>query len=191
VARALTVKSGDRALLARLVVGEEAALRETYRTYAPAVFGLALRVLGSDGLAQEVTQDVFVRLWEQPARFDPERGPLRAYLLAMAHSRAVERVRSEESQRRRRDAAGRERVMHAPSDPAQIVTARANGNAVREALAELPEDQRIAIEMAYFDGLSYREVADSQGVPEGTVKYRIRSGMQKMKAALQSAEVAP
>ena len=191
MARALTVNSGDRALLARLVVGEEAALRETYRTYAPAVFGLALRVLGSDGLAQEVTQDVFVRLWEQPTRFDPERGQLRAYLLAMAHSRAVERVRSEESQRRRRDAASRERPMNAPADPAHIVTARADGDAVRKALADLPEDQRVAIEMAYFDGLSYREVADSLGEPEGTVKYRIRSGMQKMKAALQSAEVVP
>jgi RNA polymerase sigma-70 factor (ECF subfamily) len=191
VARALTVKSGDRALLARLVVGEEAALRETYRTYAPAVFGLARRVLGSDGLAQEVTQDVFVRLWEQPARFDPERGQLRAYLLAMAHSRAVERVRSEESQRRRRDAASRERPVSAQTDPASIVAARADGDAVRKALAELPDDQRVAIEMAYFDGLSYREVADSLGEPEGTVKYRIRSGMQKMKAALQSAEVVP
>jgi RNA polymerase sigma-70 factor (ECF subfamily) len=191
VARALTVNRGDRALLARLVAGDEAALRETYRTYAPAVFGLALRVLGSDGLAQEVTQDVFVRLWEQPARFDPARGQLRAYLLAMAHSRAVERVRSEESQRRRRDAASRERAMSAPSDPAHIVTARADGAAVRKALAELPDDQRVAIEMAYFDGLSYREVADSLGEPEGTVKYRIRSGMQKMKAALQSAEVVP
>jgi RNA polymerase sigma-70 factor (ECF subfamily) len=191
VARALTVNRGDRALHARLVVGDEAALRETYRTYAPAVFGLALRVLGSDALAQEVTQDVFVRLWEQPTRFDPARGQLRAYLLAMTHSRAVERVRSEESQRRKRDAATRERVVHAPTDPAHIVTARADGDAVRKALAELPEDQRVAIEMAYFDGLSYREVADSLGEPEGTVKYRIRSGMQKMKAALQSAEVVP
>jgi RNA polymerase sigma-70 factor (ECF subfamily) len=191
VAPTLTVNSGDRALLARLVDGEEAALRETYRAYSPAVFGLALRVLGSDGLAQEVTQDVFVRLWEQPTRFDPDRGQLRAYLLAMTHSRAVERVRSEESQRRRRDAAGRERLTNTPADPASIVVARADGDAVRAALAELPDDQRVAIEMAYFEGLSYREVADSLGEPEGTVKYRIRSGMQKMKSALQSAEVVP
>jgi RNA polymerase sigma-70 factor, ECF subfamily len=191
VARAVSVKRLDRELVARLVGGEESALRETYRAYAPAVFGLAIRVLGNDALAQEVTQDVFVRLWEQPARFDPERGPLRAYLLAMTHSRAVERVRAEESQRRRREAVRRERVMNAPADPALIVTARADGDAVRNALAELPDDQRTAIEMAYFDGMSYREVADSLGEPEGTVKYRIRSGMQKMKAALQSAEVAP
>ena len=180
----------DADLAARMVAGDAAALRDTYRTYAPAVFGLAVRVLGNDALAEEVTQDVFVRLWEAPERFDPTRGPLRAYLLAMTHSRAVERVRSEESQRRRFEHARRE-PLRVVADPAQLVADRDEGAAVRRALAELPEDQRGAIELAYFEGLSYREVADRLDEPEGTVKYRIRSGMQKMKATLQAHEVTP
>jgi RNA polymerase sigma-70 factor (ECF subfamily) len=179
----------DAHLAARLVAGDADALRDAYRTYAPAVFGLAVRVLGSDVFAEEVTQDVFVRLWEAPERFDHTRGPLRAYLLAMTHSRAVERIRSEESQRRRVEHARRE-PLRVVSDPAQIVADHDEGAAVRRALAELPDDQRGAIELAYYEGLSYREVAERLDEPEGTVKYRIRSGMQKMKAALQAGEVS-
>ena len=100
--------SRDRDLAARLVAGDESALREAYRVHAPAVHGLALRVLSNEALAEEIVQDVFVRLWEQPERFDVSRGPIRAFLLSMTHSRAVERVRSEESQRRRRTELGRQ-----------------------------------------------------------------------------------
>jgi RNA polymerase sigma-70 factor (ECF subfamily) len=179
-------------LVARLVAGDEAALRETYQTFAPAVFGLAVRVLANETLAEEVTQDVFVRLWQRPEHFDAGRGTLRAYLLAMTHSRAVERVRAEESLRRRHEAARREEVVPATGeDPARVLVDRDTHAAVRRALAELPEAQRVAIEMAYFDGLSYREVADALAEPEGTVKYRIRSGMQKLRAALRAVEVAP
>ena len=182
--------SRDRELAARLVAGDEGALRETYRAYAPAVHGLALRVLSNEGLAEEVVQDVFVRLWEQPERFDASRGPLRAFLLAMAHSRAVERVRSEESLRRRHAVAA---FQPAPlvDEPARVLETRDAEHAVRAALAVLPDVQRVPIEMAYFDGLSYREVARELDEPEGTVKYRIRMGMQKLRAALQSVEVAP
>jgi RNA polymerase sigma-70 factor (ECF subfamily) len=110
----------------------------------------------------------------------------------MTHSRAVERVRAEESRRRRHDAATRE-AERAPAaaDPAHTLVRNDTQRAIRLALAELPEDQRRAIEMAYFGGMTYRDVADALGEPEGTVKYRIRGGMQKMRAALQAAEVAP
>jgi len=185
----------EHALCERLAAGDERALRDTYRMHAPAVFGLAMRVLANQALAEEVTQDVFVRLWEQPQRFDAERGTLRSYLLAMTHSRAVERVRSEESLRRRHEAAAEQ---SAPSgagvsseDPARVAVDRDTESAVRRALAALPESQRVPIELAYFDGLSYREVAEVLAEPEGTVKYRIRAGMQKLRAALQAVEVAP
>jgi RNA polymerase sigma-70 factor (ECF subfamily) len=188
---ALPLRRSDDDLAARLVAGDPDALREAYRTYAPAVFGLALRILHDNTLAEDVTQDVFVRLWTQPHRYDPIRGPLRSFLLAITHSRAVERIRSEESQRRRADAVARLAAHNVLDDPATVVSASRDGVAVRRALAELPEDQRSAIELAYFEGLSYREVADRLDEPEGTVKYRIRAGMRKMKAAIQADEVTP
>ncbi len=181
----------ERPLVDRLVDGDEAALRDVYQRHAPAVFGLALRVLANETLAEDVTQDVFVRLWQQPTRFDPERGQLRAYLLAMAHSRAVERVRSEESLRRRHRSVAEEPTVNTAPDPEHLVIDADAGAAVRKALSELPTLQRIPIELAYFEGLSYRQVATRLEEPEGTVKYRIRCGMQKLRAALREVELAP
>lgn len=176
---------------ARLVAGDGDALRTVYREYAPAVYGLALRIVANEAIAEDVTQDVFVRLWERPERFDPSRGPLRAYLLAMAHSRAVERVRAEESLRRRHDAAGRKvRSDPEPASPDERLITLDAASAVRSALAKLPDVQRIPIEMAYYEGLSYRQVAEVLDEPEGTVKYRIRGGMQKLRAALRAAGVS-
>src|SRR5262249_14832282 len=139
---------------------------------------------------EDVTQDVFVKLWESPERYDASRGPLRAFLLAMAHSRAVERVRAEESLRRRHAQAEQRREI-VVDEPEHALVTRDAGSAVRQALSELPPAQRTAIEMAYFDGLSYREVAEALGEPEGTIKYRIRMGMQKLRAALRTLEVTP
>jgi RNA polymerase sigma-70 factor, ECF subfamily len=183
--------SPDRDWSQRLVAGDEGALREAYREHASAVLGLAKRVLGNETLAEDVMQEVFVRLWEQPDRFDPRRGRLRSYLLAMAHSRAVERLRAEDSQRRRLDASRRQPVDPTGFDVGRALAAQETESAVRRVLADLPTEQRVAIQMAYFDGLSYREVAVVLGEPEGTVRSRIRSGMQKMRAALQAEEVSP
>jgi RNA polymerase sigma-70 factor (ECF subfamily) len=182
--------SRDRELAARLVAGDESALREAYRLHAPAVHGLARRVLANPALAEEVVQDVFVRLWEHPERFDVTRGPIRSFLLSMTHSRAVERVRSESSQQRRASELGRQPA-RTVDDPARLLEAEEAERAVRNALADLPELQRRPIEMAYFDGLSYREVARELNEAEGTVKYRIRMGMQKLRAELRSLEVLP
>ncbi|MCU1426548.1 MAG: hypothetical protein JWL83_548 [Actinomycetia bacterium] len=181
----------ERPLVERLVAGDEEALREVYHRHSPAVFGLALRVLANESFAEDVTQDVFVRLWQQPDRFDPERGQLRAYLLAMAHSRAVERVRSEESLRRRHRSVAEEPAFNLAPDPERLVVEADSGAAVRKALSELPTLQRVPIELAYFEGLSYRQVATRLKEPEGTVKYRIRCGMQKLRAALREVELAP
>jgi len=181
----------DPSLADRLVAGDETALRDLYREYSPAVFGLAVRVLANETLAEDVTQDVFVRLWERPDRFDPRRGTMRAYLLAMAHSRAVDRVRYEEAMRRRQDTEARLPSPIPQTDPAGMLGDRDNAEAVRRALDDLSSNERVPIELAYYEGLSYREVALRLDVPEGTVKYRIRAGMQKMRAALRAVEVTP
>ena len=181
----------DAELTAQLVQGDEAALREIYRAHSPAVYGLAMRVLNDVTLAEEVTQDVFVRLWEQPQRFDPERGAMRSFLMAVAHSRAVERVRAETSIRRRHGALAQQPPPRQSGDPAVMVSDAEVHDAVQRALQALPQDQRTAIELAYFEGLSYRDVAQALGEAEGTVKYRIRTGMQKMRAALRAVEVLP
>ena len=182
--------TADQRWSQRLVAGDESALREAYREHGAAVLGLATRVLGNAASAEDVVQEVFVGLWERPERFDPTRGRLRSYLLALTHSRAVDRLRADDSQRRRLDEAGRQ--PRAPTlDPTDALEDRRTRAAVRRALAELPDDQRTAIELAYFGGLPYREVAVVLGEPEGTVRYRIRSGMQKMRAALQAEEVTP
>ena len=188
----MTVQARDRALAQRLVAGDEHALREAYQSYSAAVFGLALRVAANEAIAEEVVQEVFVRLWQHPDRFDATRGPLRAYLLAMTHSRAVERVRAEDSLRRRHENASREALREPPvEDPELMLVDKDVGAAVRTALAALPESQRVPIEMAYFEGMSYRQVALALEEPEGTVKYRIRCGMQKLRTALRAVEVAP
>jgi RNA polymerase sigma-70 factor, ECF subfamily len=191
VQRDVADDSPDRDWSRRLRAGDESALREVYREHAAAVLGLATRVLGNAAHAEDVAQDVFVRLWEQPERFDPSRGRLRSFLLAMTHSRAVERLRTEDSQRRRIEAAGRQPVDTDAFDPTRSVADRESGRAVRRALAELPHEQRTAIELAYFGGLSYRDVAVALAEPEGTVRTRIRAGMRKMRAALQAEEVSP
>jgi RNA polymerase sigma-70 factor (ECF subfamily) len=190
--RVTTLQARDRAWAERLVAGDEQALREVYREFSPAVYGLAARVIANESIAEEVVQEVFVRLWERPERFDAARGPLRAYLLAMTHSRAVERVRSEDSLRRRHEIAQREALREPPvENPEHVLVDKDVSAAVRTALAALPESQRVPIEMAYFEGMSYRQVAAALGEPEGTIKYRIRGGMQKLRTALRAVEVAP
>ena len=158
------------------------ALAEIYRRNAGAVFGLAKRLLASEVLAEEVTQEVFVGLWERPERYDAARGSLRAFLLAVAHSRAVDLVRSETSRHAREQRA--RAVAEAGYDLEQEVLELVANERARKALAVLPEAERSAIELAYFGGHTYREVAVIQGEPEGTVKSRVRSGLRRMERQL-------
>ncbi|HZT66243.1 MAG TPA: sigma-70 family RNA polymerase sigma factor [Acidimicrobiales bacterium] len=158
------------------------ALAEAYRRHGGAVFSLALRVLRDRGRAEDVTQTVFTTLWEEADRFDPERGSLRSYLLTMAHRRSVDIVRSED---RRRDREVRlAGLAEAPYDLEREAWDLAVGERVRAALGTLGEAERQAIEMAYFGGHTYREVAGLLGEPEGTVKSRIRYGLRRLRTAL-------
>ena len=166
----------------------EVALAEAYRRHGGAVFGLAKRVLHSAPEAEDVTQEVFLRLWNQPDRFDPARGSLRSYLLAQTHGRAVDAVRSSAS-RRLREAKDAMRRARSAYDMQHEAWDLALADQVTRAMGELPDDERRAIELAYFDGRTYREVARLLDQPEGTIKSRIRNGMRRMRTSLGDAGV--
>ena len=175
--------ASDAALVVAIGRWRQDALAEAYRRHAGAVFALARRLLADAAVAEEVVQEVFVRLWDAPDRFDPERGSLRSYLLANGHGRAVDLFRSESSRRAREEREHRARA-EAGYDIEHEVEDLVVADEVKGALASLPPDERRAIELAYFGGHTYREVATLLDAPEGTVKSRIRSGMKKMQRSL-------
>lgn len=174
----------ERDVRDRLVAGDDTALHEIYDQLASFVYGLALRVIGDTRAAEDVSQDVFVGFWERPAAFDPERGSLRTWLGTLTHRRAVDYVRREEARRRRaeRDAS---RAVAAP-DVEEMATALVTAERVRAALDLLPSDQRRAIQLAYFGGKTYRQVAVALGIPEGTAKSRLRLGLRRIADALEA-----
>jgi RNA polymerase sigma-70 factor (ECF subfamily) len=178
---------GDAALVVAIARWRQDALAEAYRRHGGAVHALARRVLGGRPGADDVTQSVFTLLWDHPERFEPERGTLRSYLLTVAHRRAVDAVRVEERRRGREERATAWPV--ARYDVEHEVWDLAVASHVREALARLADAERQVIELAYFSGYTYREVAALLGQPEGTVKSRIRSGLQRLRAALADAGV--
>jgi len=178
----------DARLVTSIARYSEVALAEAYRRHGGAVFGLAKRVLRNAAEAEDVTQEVFLRLWNEPDRFDPARGSLRSFLLAQAHGRAVDAVRSSSS-RRAREARDAMRTAEASYDMQHEVWDLAVTDQVAHAMGELPEEERRAIELAYFDGRTYREVARLLDQPEGTVKSRIRNGMRRMRAVLADAGI--
>jgi RNA polymerase sigma-70 factor (ECF subfamily) len=178
----------DAQLVTSIARYSEVALAEAYRRHGGAVFGLAKRVLNNPTDAEDVTQEVFLRLWNQPDRFDPARGSLRSFLLAQAHGRAVDAVRSSSS-RRQREARDAFRTAEAGYDMQREVWDMAVADQVATAMGGLPEEERRAIELAYFNGHTYREVAELLDQPEGTVKSRIRNGMRRMRAVLTDAGV--
>lgn len=180
----------EAALRQRLVSGDRAALAEVYRRHSGIVLGLAQKITRNRTLSEDVAQEVFVRLWNNPHRFDPARGSLRSYLLAQTHGRAVDLIRSESSRRIREDRNGTMDPVATHSIEDEVVELRM-GEHIRHALGELPAAERTAIEMAYFGGHSYRQVADLLGEPEGTVKSRIRIGMQRLGATLRASGITP
>lgn len=178
----------DAQLVTRIARYDDVALAEVYRRHGGAVYGLARRVLNNNVEAEDVTQEVLLRLWNQPERFDPNRGALRSFLLTQSHARAVDLVRSHEA-RRNRELRDAEATARAGYDLQHEVWDLMMGEEVQRALGELPFEERRAIELAYFQGLTYVKVADLLGEPEGTVKSRIRNGMRRMRHLLSDYEV--
>lgn len=180
--------ASDAVLVVAIGRYKQEALSEAYRRHGGAVFGLARRLLTDRALAEEITQEVFVRLWNNPDKFDPDRGSLRSFLLAHTHGRSVDLMRSETSRRNREDR-NAQRTVDAGYDLELEVWDLAVAEQVKQAVAELPLPERQAIELAYFKGHTYREVAEMLNEPEGTVKSRIRVGLGRLKRSLESSGV--
>jgi RNA polymerase sigma-70 factor (ECF subfamily) len=178
--------ASDAALVVAISRYQQEALAEAYRRHGGAVFALARRLLVDRSLAEEIVQEVFLRLWNQPERFDPERGSLRSYLLAQCHGRSVDSLRSETARRNREDRDA-QRTAEAGYDLELEVVDMVVADNVRDALEALPAGERAAITLAYFGGHTYREVATMLSEPEGTVKSRIRSGLKRLRQELVGA----
>ena len=175
-------------LLKDVAAGDQVALGCLYDATCRRVFGLALSILRDHDAAQEVTLDVYFRVWEQARRFDPSRGGAATWLLTLAHNQAIDRLRS----RRRKDL--RETPLEPEFDlpdprpgPEEESCDADAARRVRVALRSIPEEQRRAIVAAYFDGLSHTEVAAALGQPLGTVKTRIRAGMAALRRTLAAS----
>ncbi|HYV60253.1 MAG TPA: sigma-70 family RNA polymerase sigma factor [Acidimicrobiia bacterium] len=178
----------ERTTRDRLMAGDEGALNEIYDQFSSFVYGLALRVIGDARAAEDVSQDVFVTVWERPGAFDPDRGSLRTWLGTLAHRRAVDHVRREEARRRRAIKEGA-RPQTTP-DVEEMAMALVTAERVRSALATLPDEQQRAIKLAYFGGKTYRQVAEVLGIPEGTAKSRLRLGLRRIADVLETETVA-
>ena len=181
--------TGDVRLVQRIAAGDETALTRIYDQFAPTVFGVARRVLGDPAAAEDVVQEVFVSLWERPSAFDSARGTLAAWLGMLAHRRAVDRVRREEASRRRADAMASQPPV-APPDLDEAVSTLWIGERVRSAVHELPEEQRACVNLAYFEGKTYIEVAEILGIPEGTAKSRMRLALRKLADTLNAEGIS-
>jgi RNA polymerase sigma-70 factor (ECF subfamily) len=178
----------DRALVAAIAGGDDDAMAEVVRLHRAPVIAFARRLVGDGARAEEISQEVFLRLWERSDRFDAKRGSLRTFLLAMTHGKALDVVRSDASRRGReaREVQGTDAV----SQPVEReIVERTVAEALRAALAQLPDGERRAVELAYFGGHSYRAVAELLGEPEGTVKSRIRNGLSRLRAVLEEQEL--
>lgn len=170
----------EQELMRRLSTGEEEAIRTIYARFARPIFGMGLRILGSPEAAEELTQDVFVAAWRKAARYDPTRGRLSTWLMAIAHNLAVDRLRRQASQVPL-SANGLEDVVEvgAPGDEDAIL----DREAVRRVLAGLTPRERRLLFLAYFRGWTAREISEADGIPLGTVKTRMRSTLIRLRQA--------
>ena len=173
-------------LLRRAGRGDQTAFAELYDSLAPLVHGVVLKVVRDPAQSEEVSQEVFVELWRLAARFDESRGSVTSWVATVAHRRAIDRVRSEQSSR---DRVARQvsNIVRDYDDVSDEVESKFERARVRRALERLTGVQREAVELAYFGGHTYREVAVLLDVAEGTVKTRIRDGMIRLRDELGGA----
>jgi RNA polymerase sigma-70 factor, ECF subfamily len=171
-------------LMARVARGDTAAFSALYDGFAPRVYGLIRRVLRNPAQAEEVTQEVMVEVWRTAARFDAARGSVAAWVMTMAHRRAIDRVRAEQSATDRDQAVAAASVSTAYDEVTEAVTTNLEAEQVRRCLGSLTELQRESVTLAYYGGYSYREVAGLLDASLATIKARMRDGLIRLRDCL-------
>jgi len=171
-------------LLTLVAGGDQVAFETVYDRVAPAVFGLVLRVLRDSAQSEEVAQEALLEVWRTAGRFDPARGTALAWVMTIAHRRAVDRVRSERAAATREARAAAAASPPAADEVAETVESSLEAERVRHCLDGLTGTQRESITLAYYSGLSYPQVASALGVALGTVKTRIRDGLRRLRDCL-------
>lgn len=178
----------DADLARDLQRGDPEAVEALYDRYGRMAFGLAYRIMKETSAAEDIVQEAFVSAWTNARGFDPSRGNLRGWLLTIVRNRAIDRLRS--GRRTRQEAPLESANQIAGSgDTLEAVTLSAERKEIRDGVAALPDEQRRTLELGYFDGLTHVEIADRMGVPLGTVKGRMRLGLEKLRAHLQARGV--
>jgi len=185
-------RSADIRCIKEMAAGDASGLSAIYDRHSTAVYSLALRIVREESEAEDVVQEVFAQAWRQAGRYDARRGSVIAWLLIMTRTRAIDRLRMRQARPDRQstpDPAVLEQLPAASADPASGMVAQEDAQRVRQALDALPLLQRMAIELAFFEGLTQSEIAERLEQPLGTVKTRIRLGLLKMRDALGGATV--
>jgi RNA polymerase sigma-70 factor (ECF subfamily) len=176
----------DEELMVRLARGEADAFDLVYERHADAAFSLAYRICGSRAAAEEVAQDAFLALWRNGGRYEPSRGSVRNWILGIVHNRAIDALRRavRHESRRAGDEGLAERLM-SPHRTDEQAGRHEEAGAIRTLLDDLPVDQRRVIELAYYAGFTHTEIADMLAIPIGTVKGRMRLGLDKLRMRME------
>lgn len=171
----------DEDVLLRVARGDQAAFEQLYDRFAGPVYGVVRRVVRDPAQSEEVTQEVLTEVWRTATRFDPDKGKASTWILVMAHRRAIDRVRSVQASRDRTERVGIAQHERDHDHVSEEVETRFEHEAVRTALDELTDLQRQAVELAYYGGMTYREVSELLDTPLGTIKTRIRDGLIRLR----------
>jgi RNA polymerase sigma-70 factor (ECF subfamily) len=184
-----STEAADEELVDQIAHGDADAVRVLYGRYGRLVFGLAMQVVGDSAAAEEICQDVFMRVWEKSGSYRADRGKVVTWLARIARNRSIDVLRSHRS---RPPASSSEEELAAAEDttigPGERLVQSFRDQEVRAAVASLPPDQRVALSLAFFKGMTHKEIAEALGEPLGTVKTRIRDALQKLRATLGKRE---
>ncbi|HET6202489.1 MAG TPA: sigma-70 family RNA polymerase sigma factor [Planctomycetota bacterium] len=180
----VSTRDPDEALVRAIAAGEESALASAYDRYGALVYALARRFLRDASAAEEIVQDVFLELWRRARLFDPRHGTLPAFLVTLARSRAIDRLRSRRPLPAGRETSDPERSVDEGLPPLEFASLEDARAEVLRALGTLPSEERHVVELAYFEGLSQSEIAERTGAPLGTVKGRARNALRRLREAL-------